>query len=212
MSMLADATKATHRFLTEQPLVSQTLTMSAFCGLGDFLAQTNAKRTTNVPYDWRRVTRFLCKGIGCGILWSHWFLLADKWSESLTQQCIQHAAHILSNDVKVHTIIRTIVNLLLEQFLACPIIYGLWDLPILSIMDGVSLREIPGIVRQKLLTLLIANAKLWTVVNVVIYNIPLKLRVLVLSIADLFWEFIVSTIASKRLTEDEEQGTKVRVS
>jgi hypothetical protein len=98
----------------------------------------------------------------------------------------------------MHTIVRTIVSILLEQFIACPIIFGLWDLPILSIMHGSPLAIIPGIVRQKLLKLLIANAKLWTVVNVVIYNIPLRFRVLVLSIADIFWESLVSSIARQQ--------------
>jgi hypothetical protein len=98
----------------------------------------------------------------------------------------------------IHTVVRTIVSILLEQFIACPVIFGLWDLPILSLMHGSPLTSIPGIVRQKLLKLLIANAKLWTVVNIVIYNIPLKFRVLVLSIADIFWESLVSSIARQQ--------------
>jgi hypothetical protein len=98
----------------------------------------------------------------------------------------------------IHTVVKTIASILLEQFIACPLIFGLWDLPILSIMHGSPPSSIPGIVRQKLLKLLIANAKLWTVVNVVIYNIPLKFRVLVLSIADIFWESLVSSIARQQ--------------
>ena len=196
--------------------MSQALTMSAFSGLGDFLAQTNNMRTTSSAaaatttttttttstsscYNWKRVARFTCKGIGCGIIWSHWFMLAEIWSQNLTVWILQHHYNY---DVKLFAIVRTIVNLLLEQFLACPIIFGLWDLPFISFMvDGTPLFKIPGIVRQKLVTLLIANAKLWTVVNVVIYNIPLNLRVLVVSIADLFWESIVSTVTSNREEE-----------
>jgi hypothetical protein len=98
----------------------------------------------------------------------------------------------------IHSLVKTIASILIEQFIACPIIFGLWDLPILSIMHGSPLASIPGIVRQKLLKLLIANAKLWTVVNVVIYNIPLRFRVLVLSIADIFWESLVSSIARQQ--------------
>jgi hypothetical protein len=98
----------------------------------------------------------------------------------------------------IHSVVKTIASIMLEQFIACPIIFGLWDLPILSIMHGSPLRSVPGIVRQKLLKLLIVNAKLWTVVNVVIYNIPLRFRVLVLSIADIFWESLVSSIARQQ--------------
>lgn len=214
MSILADATTAYNRFLMEQPLLSQTLTMSAFCGLGDFLAQTNNVRISHKPYDWKRVGKFTCKGIGCGILWSHWFMLAEIWSESLATWFLQQT-NVSDDNVKMFTIVRTIANLLLEQFVACPLIFGLWDLPIIAIMDGIALDKIPDNVRQKLLKLLIANAKLWTVVNILIYNIPLNLRVLVVSIADLFWESIVSTVASKPVDdEDDEDGTnsKVKVS
>lgn len=138
-------------------------------------------------------------------------MLAEVWSESLTIWILQNYSN---NNVKMFAIVRTIVNLLLEQFVACPIIFGLWDLPAIAIMDGITLNKIPGIVRQKLVTLLIANAKLWTVVNILIYNIPLNLRVLVVSFADLFWESIVSTVASKLEQEEDldEPNTKVKVS
>jgi hypothetical protein len=65
-------------------------------------------------------------------------------------------------------------------------------------MNGRPLSSIPGIVRKKLWRLLVAHAKLWTVINTVIYNIPLKYRVLVVSIADIFWESLVSTISRQQ--------------
>jgi hypothetical protein len=210
MSLITDNTTAFKALLIElgeKPILAQTLTMSAFCGLGDFLAQTNSMRTssTSVCYDWKRVAKFACKGIGCGIIWSHWFMLAEIWSTTLTVWILQQH-HV---DVKLFAIVRTIVNLLLEQFIACPLIFGLWDLPIISLMDGKPLIKIPGIVRQKLIKLLIANAKLWTVANVVIYNAPLNLRVLLVSLADLFWESIVSTVASKHEEENDDEEMEI---
>ena len=200
MSIPNEVSTLYSQFLVVPPLVTQTLTMSAFCGLGDLWAQTQALRTeapSRRSYDWRRVRRFLLKGIGCGIIWSHWFKLAEAWSEALTLWFVVQTK-LSPDSSNTHTILKTIVSVLLEQFIACPIIFGLWDLPILSIMHGSPLASIPGIVRQKLLKLLIANAKLWTVVNVVIYNIPLRFRVLVLSIADIFWESLVSSIARQQ--------------
>jgi len=201
MSLLADATTAYSRFLDEQPILSQTLTMTAFGGLGDILAQTHEMRTSHQPYDWKRVGKFLCKGVGCGILWSQWFMLAEIWSEFLTSWLLRQTN---VEDVKMFAIVRTIVNLLLEQFVAFPIIFGLWDLPSIAFMDGAALHKIPGVVRQKLVELLIANAKLWTVLNVLIYNVPLNLRVLVVSIGDIIWEIIVSTVTSKPNEGDED--------
>lgn len=105
---------------------------------------------------------------------------------------------MLPDNSNFHTIIQTIVSILLEQFIASPIIFGLWDLPILSLMHGAPPASIPGIVRQKLPKLLITNAKLWTFVNIFIYNIPLKFRVFVLSIAIVFWESLVSSITRQQ--------------
>jgi hypothetical protein len=139
----------------------------------------------------------MLKGIGCGIIWSHWYELAETWSEALTLWFVGQTK-LSSDSSNIHTIVKTIVSILLEQFIACPIVFGLWDLPILSIMHGSPLASIPGIVRQKLLKLLIANAKLWTIVNVLIYNIPLRFRVLVLSISLIFWESIVSSITRQQ--------------
>jgi hypothetical protein len=179
MSIANEASPVFNGFLVVPPLVTKALTMSAFCGLGDLLAQTKALRAEShvvKSYDWRRVRRFLLKGIGCGIIWSHWYELAEVWSEALTLWFVDQTK--LSPDTSnIHSFVKTIVSILLEQFIACPIIYGLWDLPILSIMNGSPPRSIPGIVRQKLLKLLIVNAKLWTVVNVFIYKVPLRFRV-----------------------------------
>jgi Mpv17 / PMP22 family len=200
MSIPNDVSTVYNRFLVLPPLVTQALTMSLFCGLGDLFAQTQAFRTeapSMRSYDWRRTRRFLLKGIGCGIIWSRWFLIAEDWSEFLTLWFVG-TTKMSPDSSNIHTVVKTIASILLEQFIACPLIFGLWDLPILSIMHGSPPSSIPGIVRQKLLKLLIANAKLWTVVNVVIYNIPLKFRVLVLSIADIFWESLVSSIARQQ--------------
>jgi hypothetical protein len=190
------------RFLDATPRMMQIISMSVFCGLGDLFAQSQVLFRTERSlamrsYDWKRCHRFLLKGIGCGIIWSQWFILADAWSEIMTVWFMGQAKMSPDNP-SVRTIVCTTANLLLEQFIACPIIFGLWDLPVLSIMNGRPLSSIPAIFCKKLLRLLVLNAKLWTVVNIVIYNIPLKYRVLLVSITDIFWESLVSTIARQQ--------------
>jgi hypothetical protein len=211
MSIANEVLPVYDRFFVIPPLVTKALTMSVFCGLGDLLAQTKALRSeapAKRSYDWRRVRRFLFKGIGCGIIWSHWYELAETWSEALTLWFMAQTK--LSPDSSgIHTFVKTIASILLEQFIACPIIYGLWDLPILSIMHGSPLASIPGIVRQKLLKLLIVNAKVWTLVNVVIYNIPLRFRVLLLSIALIFWESLVSSITKQNEVATLREGDHI---
>jgi hypothetical protein len=50
--------------------------------------------------------------------------------------------------------------------------------------------------------MLTANMKLWTPVNIIIYNAPLKYRVILSATADVFWQSIVSSIASR---EDRDE-------
>lgn len=96
-----------------------------------------------------------------------------------------------------------IVSILLEWFHVCLIIYRHRDLPrILSvIIHGSPLASIcsqHSFLPEKLL---IANAKLWIVVNVavVIYNmILLRFHVLVLSIALILWELLLSPITKQQ--------------
>jgi hypothetical protein len=85
----------------------------------------------------------------------------------------------------------------MEQFIACPVLYTFWDIPITSLLRGSPMRQIPAQIDEKLGPLLIANAKVWTIVNIITYNIPLELRVLYTSIADIIWQTINASITSK---------------
>jgi hypothetical protein len=183
-------------------LVTQSVTMSMFSGLGDIIAQSlerrkNVGRDAVQYHDWTRTKRFFMKGLGCGLIWTAWYQIAEVWSDAITNflQSTILGAHALSPRLilRVHTVLFTITSILLEQFIASPIIFALWDIPLLSYLHGVPLAKLPGEVRRKLIPLLIANAKLWTLVNILIYNVPLQYRVAALSMADLAWQTILST-------------------
>jgi hypothetical protein len=150
MPILTVISTAYDWLLLKHPIITQTITMSLFCGAGDLIAQTQGLWTEISPlkkfYDWKRFRRMLLKGIVDGIIWSHWFELADVWSEFLT-------VWFVGPNSNVYAIVRTIVSILLEQFIACPLIFGLWDLPIISVMNGIPLTSIPGKVRRKLASL-----------------------------------------------------------
>jgi hypothetical protein len=45
----------------------------------------------------------------------------------------------------------------------------------------------------------VENAKVWTLVNILIYNIPVQYRLLVMSVANVFWQSVVSKIASREV-------------
>ena len=190
-------------------LATQAATMSMFSGMGDVLAQTlerhqaakvnsvtsSATTISRIPHDWSRTRRFFLKGIGCGLIWTALYQIAESWSHALTNSMIDSFKATLTPQslYRWKAIVYTLVSIALEQFVASPIIFGLWDIPLLSYLHGTPVAKLPGVVRKKLLPLLIANAKLWTFVNILIYNVPLQFRVAALSCADLIWQTILST-------------------
>jgi hypothetical protein len=203
-------------------LATQAATMSLFSGAGDFLAQTLERRSHSrrmmklnsnskinmIPHDWKRTRRFLMKGIGCGLIWTAWYQIAELWSHGLTNAVMMSYQATMSKQSlnRLEAVVYTLLSIALEQFVGSPIIFALWDIPLLSYLHGTPVAKLPGEVRKKLLPLLIANAKLWTLVNILIYNVPLQFRVAALSCADLVWQTILSTqLASPSATDDDDQ-------
>ena len=94
----------------------------------------------------------------------------------------------------------------LEQMVVCPIAYAAWDIPFPALLRGSSPSQIPDEIRRKLGPLLWANAKVWTPVNVITYNLPSEWRLLFCSVMDLVWQSVNSRITSEDIivVEGEE--------
>lgn len=192
---------------------------------------TDVNRSSNQIYDPKRGLVYFFKGLGSGIMWAWWFDMADVWSMELTESALSYGSGIGGSSssfqeaqevidfassatvlpgtaatdglsVAAQTI-RTAINILLEQFLVCPILFTLWDIPVTSTMRGCPAEQVPTQIREKLLPLLVANAKVWTLVNVVTYNIPLEYRLLFTSAASIVSESINSGITSKQVVVPE---------
>ena len=153
---------------------------------------------TSSTYDPKRGMTYFFKGLGSGILWALWFEQADMLSRELTQSTLSHYHIPSSLQSHIETILQTMINILMEQFLICPILFTLWDIPITSVMRGTEVKQIPKQIDDKLIPLLTANAKVWTLVNVITYNIPLQYRLLFTSGASIVSETINSSITSKQ--------------
>lgn len=98
---------------------------------------------------------------------------------------------------QTETIIQTTINILMEQFLVCPILFTLWDIPVTALMQGdTKASQIPDQIESKLGPLLIANAKVYTFANIITYNIPLQYRLLSASAFSIISETINSGITS----------------
>lgn len=165
--------------------------------------------------DLERLRRFMLKGLGGGVIWSYWFALNDQWTNEAMMQPLwlqgDQSVTLLSllggaaeGETPVSVAIgKTIVAILLEQFIAVPIIYTFWDIPVPTLLSKTQDNQsIPLQVQQKLPALLVDNAKVWTVANLVVYNSPLQYRVLVSSVADIVWQSILSSHVMT--TEPEE--------
>lgn len=86
--------------------------------------------------------------------------------------------------------------ILLEQFVASPIYFGAYELPLSTVLNGAPLSRIPHEIEEKLVTMLYANAKVWTGANVIVYSAPLQYRTVICNIFNVFWQIIVSNFSA----------------
>jgi hypothetical protein len=156
--------------------------------------------TDDQSFDPKRTQRFFLKGLGAGLIWSQWYPLVDGWSD-ITSSYVLIDVLTIDDIGTAHTVAKTISSILMEQFIACPIVYSLWDIPVPALLAGTEPSKIPSLVKDKVPGLLLDNAKVWTIVNVVVYNLPVQWRVFAVSIAEIFWASIVSSVATSGETQ-----------
>jgi Mpv17 / PMP22 family len=203
--------------LTHHHLMTESVTAGCMAGLGDYLAQRRQVQpndTVKASYNLRRGLSFILKGLGEGVLWSIWYHWADRWvanalssSSSSTMTMMNMMGLSLNNNTPMYIVMRTVLSLLLDTCLACPIIYAAWDIPLPALLSGVPWRHIPRQVSQKLGTMIVASLQVWIPANILIYNIPLKYRLIVASCTDVVWQSIVSSIVTSNgnmVVEQEE--------
>lgn len=177
-------------------LPTQMATFGAFSATGDAIAQQveaggEAYDKQEREYDPTRTFHYLLKGLGGGIIWSSWYSVADPLALGLTRA--------VGTPEMLEPAARVAAAIFLEQMVACPVAYALWDVPVPALLRGAPVRSIPGEVRAKLGPLLLANAKVWTPVNVVTYNLPPEWRLPFCSVMDLLWQSVNSRITSKEM-------------
>lgn len=223
-------------FSTIGDIVAQTTSSSSPSSSSE--SDDSAKEVGNSigikNYDPKRTFRYFLKGLGGGIIWTIWFDFADCWSHDLTRQILAASGYdtFLSTSSTTATtlldsneggifgsvvslpsfdmeqIVRTLVCIVLEQFLVCPIIYSMWDIPLPALLRGLPAHKVPNQIRQQLGPLLTANAKVWTFVNVIIYNAPLEFQLLISNMADVVWQSINVAITSKDVAGTDEETTQ----
>jgi hypothetical protein len=180
-------------------------TAAVMAGLGDLLAQMQSHKKEPkklLVFDLKRTFQFMIKGFGEGFLWTLWYRWADRACFVVT--------HALTGDMMTTSpltrkCVGTLVAVVMDLCLACPFIYAFWDIPFPALLRGTPWRKIPKLIRDKLGEMLLASVKVWTPVNIVIYNVPVHYRSYFMSVADVFWQAIVSSITTAAVDEANKE-------
>jgi hypothetical protein len=199
--LVLDELAGVYNFALEHyTLPTEAATGALFAAIGDCIAQNfeiNDPEKKQIHYSLNRTRNFLIKGLGSGVIWSVYYRDTEV-------RCGNWATQLLSGTAKADSEVciataKTILAVLLEEIIAMPVVMSLWDIPVPAILSGSPLSTIPSLVKSKILELTIENAKVWTFVNILIYNIPVQYRLLLMSVANVFWQTIVSRITSQEV-------------
>jgi hypothetical protein len=179
---------------------TEASTGAVFACIGDLIAQTFDIRDPEISqdaYSMARTRNFFIKGLGSGVIWSVYYreteVLCGDWATQLLHGTAEADSEFFLATAK------TVLAVLLEEVIAMPVVMSLWDIPVPAILSGSSLSTIPSQVKSKIPELVVENAKVWTLVNILIYNIPVQYRLLVMSVANVFWQTVVSKITSQEV-------------
>ncbi len=193
---------------------TQAATGALCASVGDVIAQMSEKNEVDsddseaLEYDPVRTFHYFLKGIGGGIMWTYWFDLSEPLSDSLTHSILGYPdsteASLFQDFLPIMAIkeraTRTMLNIMMEQFFVSPFLFAVWDIPLPALLRGTPLRQIPNQIQSKMGPLFVANAKVWTLVNMITYNIPVEYRVLFSSCADIVWQSINAGITSQEIS------------
>lgn len=182
--------------LTLHPLPTKSLTSGLLCGIGDVIAQ---RRDPNRgEFNLGRTVRFASKGCVGGIIWTRWYDWLDGFLsyDSPTSLYVLAGVTLPSFALSHPGVVTTALSIILEQFVWCPFVYGTFEIPVSTLMNGGSPGGIKDEVDAKLNGLLVSNAKVWTLANVLIYGAPLEWRLFIGNVVDVFWQSVVSNVSA----------------
>ena len=216
---------------------TQSITNAFITMIGDGVAQNEQRQHQNEEeaaiaagavadiskydsdYDLQRGMVYFLKGLCSGVLWSWWFEHSDLLASDLTARSL--FAVTSSSTPELETVVRTTINIGMEQFLVCPLLFSFWEIPFTSVMLASSSsspedsattmwHHLPHEIHTKLGPLLVANAQVWTVANIVTYNIPYQYRILWASLASILSETINAGITSSSSSTVVEAAEKTK--
>ena len=109
---IAELPSAYGSLLQSSPVLTKALTSATLFGVSDMIAQTSDTE----PFSQGRQMRFMATGFGSGVFWHHWFVVNAYLTAGIADQ----------------PALSTAAGVALEQFVACPLYFSLYLIPILS--------------------------------------------------------------------------------
>eukprot|EP00984_Skeletonema_dohrnii_P026484 scaffold15845_cov114-Skeletonema_dohrnii-CCMP3373.AAC.3 len=185
------------KLLAEYPLPTKSLTSGLLCGVSDAIAQF--REANRKQFNFQRWIRFAGKGCVGGVIWACWYDELDGFLDQDNKFNFFKLSGIVTDQwIKPYLgAFKTILSILIEQFLWCPIVFGFFEIPVSTLLNGGDLSSVKKEVDSKLGSLLISNAKIWTFANLLIYGvIPVDYRPIISNIVDVGWQSIVSSVSA----------------
>ena len=176
LEVLHQAAHGYERCLLFAPMPTRALTQAGIWGLGDVISQLYETRTVKQKRFWS----FFFTGLGSGVVWACYYPFADRLVAPLPGGKVTHAA----------------IETAMEQFVFCPIVYSGLNIPAAVLQNGGEFKDIPAAIQTRLVKLLVANFKLWTPANMLVYSAPLQWQQLIANAFELVWGVYCSTFAA----------------
>lgn len=170
---MASIFKFYQRLLHERPFVTNVITSSVFMGTGDLISQSILQQRDQINLE--QTARFATAGlIFVGPAARGLLVLIDK---------------IFGSSRSAKNMVRKV---LFDQGVIAPIFCGA-NISVITILKGVSLKEVRDELERSYLGLLSMNYMYWPFVSMInFYFVPLTYRVVVGSTAALIWNTAVS--------------------
>lgn len=220
-------TDAYSNALTNHPFITKGTTGLILCGVGDIIAQVrglDSERTSTSTnekldeesllvtssslmenIDGARLLRFSTKGFFGTSIWSAWYDYSESvFNNEFVVSALASAGILDASDLVIN-IARVFMLMSTEQIFVCPIIYGMWEIPVSTILNGAPISRIPFEIKDKLVDMLVESAKIWTFGNVLIYSSPVQYRSAISNVGDVLWQSIVSDFSADCGNEDEDE-------
>lgn len=218
-----DAVAAGYGFaLAAHPLVTKAATNAAISGLGDALAQ---QCRSDGAFNAGRTKNYVLLGLGSGVAWSGWYegcdaavgkMMAQAGDSLLGSTHLECAARTALSILGEQFIFAPLIfglwvvpaGTILNGGRLADVSGGFQLGPLAKLSKPFTAIFIthnppprtrtrrPGEVQSKLPEMLLLQAKVWTLANIVIYNSPLPVRLLASNTVDLIWSSLLSRVVA----------------